>query len=137
MVCSRIDLSTATWRRSSYSNSSGGGDCLEVADGHTGIVPVRDSKRPEGPALAIAASAWTPFVESVKPSRPAATSSRTLRAALVRGHRRDVSRTSAVSRSVGTPLRPRHEAESSRLITTRCVPWVADSGVARRVGRPG
>ncbi|MER5847978.1 DUF397 domain-containing protein [Streptomyces sp. NPDC002012] len=96
MVCSRIDLSTATWRRSSYIDSSGG-DCLEVADGHTGIVPVRDSKRPEGPALAIAASAWTPFVESVKPSRPAATSSRPLRTALVRGHRRDVSRTSAVS----------------------------------------
>ncbi|MFF3122702.1 DUF397 domain-containing protein [Streptomyces sp. NPDC057908] len=51
-------MSTATWRRSSYIDSSGG-DCLEVADGHTGIVPVRDSKRPEGPALAIAASAWT------------------------------------------------------------------------------
>ncbi|MFD7494631.1 DUF397 domain-containing protein [Streptomyces sp. NPDC059832] len=65
MACTPIDLSTAIWRRSSYSNTSGG-DCLEVADGHQDLVPVRDSKRPEGPALVIAASAWTPFVEAVK-----------------------------------------------------------------------
>lgn len=67
MACTPIDLSTAIWRRSSYSNTSGG-DCLEVADGHQDLVPVRDSKRPEGPALVIAASAWTPFVEAVKAS---------------------------------------------------------------------
>ncbi|MFF4174543.1 DUF397 domain-containing protein [Streptomyces sp. NPDC001750] len=36
-------LRTATWRKSSYSNGDGG-DCLEVADGHLGLVPVRDSK---------------------------------------------------------------------------------------------
>ncbi|MER8086211.1 DUF397 domain-containing protein [Streptomyces sp. NPDC094048] len=62
-----LDLRAATWRKSSCSNGDGG-DCLEVADGHTGVVPVRDSKRPEGPALVIAASAWTPFVEAVKAS---------------------------------------------------------------------
>ncbi|MFB6991551.1 MULTISPECIES: DUF397 domain-containing protein [unclassified Streptomyces] len=62
-----LDLSIAAWRKSSYSNGSGG-DCLEVADGHPGVVPVRDSKRPEGPALVIPASAWTPFVEAVKAS---------------------------------------------------------------------
>ncbi|WP_405687170.1 DUF397 domain-containing protein [Streptomyces sp. NBC_00057] len=62
-----LDLSMATRRKSSYSNGSGG-DCLEVADGHPGIVPVRDSKRPEGPALVIPASARTPFVEAVKAS---------------------------------------------------------------------
>ncbi|MFI5768589.1 DUF397 domain-containing protein [Streptomyces sp. NPDC051658] len=67
MVRTPIDLSAAIWRRSSHSNSSGG-DCLEVADGHQDLVPVRDSKRPEGPALVIAASAWTPFVEAVKAS---------------------------------------------------------------------
>ncbi|MER6499843.1 DUF397 domain-containing protein [Streptomyces sp. NPDC001455] len=88
MVCSRFELSAATWRKSSYSNPSGGdclevaqefahwrksthsntagGDCLEVADGRPGIVPVRDSKRPEGPVLVLPASAWTPFIDSVK-----------------------------------------------------------------------
>ncbi|MEV1037846.1 DUF397 domain-containing protein [Streptomyces sp. NBC_01732] len=65
MACTPIDLNTAIWRRSSHSNTSGG-DCLEVADGRQGLVPVRDSKRPEGPVLVIPASAWTPFVEAVK-----------------------------------------------------------------------
>ncbi|WP_398690144.1 DUF397 domain-containing protein [Streptomyces atratus] len=51
--------------RSSHSNSSGG-NCLEAADIHPDLVPVRDSKRPEGPVLVIPASAWTPFVEAVK-----------------------------------------------------------------------
>ncbi|MFJ1884129.1 MULTISPECIES: DUF397 domain-containing protein [unclassified Streptomyces] len=60
-----LDLSAATWRKSSHSNGDGG-NCLEVADGHHGLVPVRDSKRPEGPMLVIPASAWTPFVEAVK-----------------------------------------------------------------------
>lgn len=35
------------WRKSSYSGG-GNGECLEVADGHP-VVPVRDSKRPQGP----------------------------------------------------------------------------------------
>ncbi|MCX4676537.1 DUF397 domain-containing protein [Streptomyces sp. NBC_01433] len=67
MARNPVDLSTAIWRRSSHSNSSGG-DCLEVADGHQDLVPVRDSKRPEGPALVVHASAWSPFIESVKAS---------------------------------------------------------------------
>ncbi|GAA3039865.1 DUF397 domain-containing protein [Kitasatospora sp. NPDC127116] len=37
------------WRKSSYSN--GDGDCVEVAEGIAGMVPVRDSKDPHGPAL--------------------------------------------------------------------------------------
>ncbi|RPK58657.1 DUF397 domain-containing protein [Streptomyces sp. ADI95-17] len=60
-----FDLSAATWRKSSHSNGDGG-NCLEVADGHQDLVPVRDSKRPEGPVLVIPASAWAPFVEAVK-----------------------------------------------------------------------
>ncbi|MFC8537216.1 DUF397 domain-containing protein [Streptomyces sp. NPDC057249] len=59
------DLTAAIWRKSSYSNTSGG-NCLEVADGHAGLVPVRDSKRPDGPALVVNAAAWAPFIESVK-----------------------------------------------------------------------
>ncbi|MFG3407833.1 DUF397 domain-containing protein [Streptomyces sp. NPDC048142] len=56
------DLSTATWRKSSYSDG-GLNNCIEVADGYPGLVPVRDSKTPTGPALLIAAPAWAAFVE--------------------------------------------------------------------------
>ncbi|MGW7521414.1 DUF397 domain-containing protein [Streptomyces sp. NPDC054796] len=60
-----IDLSAVTWRKSTYSN---GGDvnCVEVADGFPGVVPVRDSKRPEGPALVIPAASWAAFVAGVR-----------------------------------------------------------------------
>ncbi|MEV7253170.1 DUF397 domain-containing protein [Streptomyces cyaneofuscatus] len=56
------DLSTATWRKSSYSDG-GPNNCIEVADGYPGLVPVRDSKTPTGPALLITAPAWAAFVE--------------------------------------------------------------------------
>ncbi|WP_405807722.1 DUF397 domain-containing protein [Streptomyces sp. NBC_00210] len=74
------DLSAATWRKSSYSGASGGdclevatwrksthsggdgGNCLEVADHHPGIVPVRDSKNPDGPKLVFRAAAWSVFI---------------------------------------------------------------------------
>ncbi|MEU9119212.1 DUF397 domain-containing protein [Streptomyces sp. NPDC048506] len=59
------ELSTATWRKSSYSNDDGG-HCIEVADGFPGVVPVRDSKNPAGPTLAIPADAWTEFIDSLK-----------------------------------------------------------------------
>ncbi|MCT2542570.1 MULTISPECIES: DUF397 domain-containing protein [Streptomyces] len=65
MTCTPIDLISTMRHRSSHSNSSGG-NCLEAADIHPDLVPVRDSKRPEGPVLVIPASAWTPFVEAVK-----------------------------------------------------------------------
>ncbi|MFF9114559.1 DUF397 domain-containing protein [Streptomyces massasporeus] len=55
----------ARWRKSTYSNGTGG-DCLEVCDSHTAVVPVRDSKAPHGPVLTITAPAWTSFVTSLK-----------------------------------------------------------------------
>ena len=58
------DLSTVTWHKSSYSGG-GGGDCLEVADGHPTLVPVRDSKNPLGPKLVFRADAWSAFVDSL------------------------------------------------------------------------
>ncbi|WP_329038299.1 DUF397 domain-containing protein [Streptomyces sp. NBC_00178] len=62
---SRIpDLSTTAWRKSSYSDG-GDNNCLEVADGFAGLVPVRDSKVPTGPALLVTAPAWTDFVAFV------------------------------------------------------------------------
>lgn len=59
------ELSTARWRSSSYSNSNGG-ECVEVSDDFPGIVPVRDSKNPGGPALVVPAAAWSDFVSSLK-----------------------------------------------------------------------
>ncbi|MEU7050481.1 DUF397 domain-containing protein [Streptomyces eurythermus] len=65
MASSRIDLSDALWMKSSYSNA-GGGDCVEVASDFPGLVPVRDSKLPDGPTLILPAAAWTPFITALK-----------------------------------------------------------------------
>ncbi|MFI0154080.1 DUF397 domain-containing protein [Streptomyces lydicus] len=62
-----IDLSTVTWRKSSYSNQDGG-ECIEVADNHPTLVPVRDSKDPHRTALVFPAAAWSAFVTAVKGS---------------------------------------------------------------------
>ncbi|MFE5587592.1 DUF397 domain-containing protein [Kitasatospora sp. NPDC056531] len=59
----RVDLSSASWVKSSYSNN--GGDCVEVA-AVPGLAPVRDSKDPEGPALVFPAEAWMSFVAAVR-----------------------------------------------------------------------
>ncbi|GFE15956.1 hypothetical protein Sgleb_40030 [Streptomyces glebosus] len=60
-----IDLSTVTWRKSSYSNSDGG-QCIEVSDDFSTLVPVRDSKDPHGPALLFDAATWSSFVTAVR-----------------------------------------------------------------------
>lgn len=60
------DLSNASWRKSSYSNGQGG-DCIEVAHGIPGAVPVRDSKlASDSPVLLIPAPAWDRFVTSLR-----------------------------------------------------------------------
>lgn len=60
---SRIpDLSTATWRKSSYSDG-GDNNCVEVSDTFPTLVPVRDSKTPTGPVLLLAPAAWSAFVD--------------------------------------------------------------------------
>ncbi|MFD3919069.1 DUF397 domain-containing protein [Streptomyces sp. NPDC058595] len=62
----RPDLTQAAWRKSSYSNSDGG-QCVEVSDGFLpGVVPVRDSKVPGGPALVFPARAWQAFVQTLR-----------------------------------------------------------------------
>ncbi|MFC5250258.1 DUF397 domain-containing protein [Streptomyces nigrescens] len=58
-------LAAASWRKSSYSNQDGG-QCIEVTDDFPAIVPVRDSKAPHGPALLFGAPAWASFVTAVK-----------------------------------------------------------------------
>jgi hypothetical protein len=52
------------WRKSSY--SSGMENCIEVADGFPGAVPVRDSKAPCSPALVFSVDGWSSFVAAVK-----------------------------------------------------------------------
>ncbi|WP_431682252.1 DUF397 domain-containing protein [Kitasatospora sp. KL5] len=59
------DLSAAIWRKSSFSGGTGG-DCVEVAGGLGGVVPVRDSKDPSGPALVFSAEAWRAFLDGVR-----------------------------------------------------------------------
>ncbi|GGO16925.1 DUF397 domain-containing protein [Micromonospora parathelypteridis] len=56
-----MDLTNATWRKSRRSGSSGG-NCVEVADNLPGVIGVRDSKDPSGPALAFGPAAWRAFV---------------------------------------------------------------------------
>ncbi|MFI0017915.1 DUF397 domain-containing protein [Streptomyces griseus] len=61
------ETTTPQWVKSSYSDN--GGTCVEWAPrtaSATGIVPVRDSKNPGGPALTVRAAAFTSFVAGVK-----------------------------------------------------------------------
>ncbi|MFH8383899.1 DUF397 domain-containing protein [Kitasatospora sp. NPDC018058] len=60
-----VDLTDASWRKSSYSGTNGGA-CIEVADGFAGVMPVRDSKDPSGPALVFSAIAWQAFATAVR-----------------------------------------------------------------------
>ncbi|MFJ9246009.1 DUF397 domain-containing protein [Streptomyces sp. NPDC101776] len=49
------------WFKSSYSDSSNGNDCVEIAaTPHT--IHVRDSKHTHGSHLALAPTTWTDFV---------------------------------------------------------------------------
>ncbi|MFD9487881.1 DUF397 domain-containing protein [Streptomyces sp. NPDC059991] len=55
------------WFTSSYSGN--GGQCVQVATNLAatrGMVPVRDSKTPNGPALNLPAGAFSSFVASLK-----------------------------------------------------------------------
>ncbi|MFD6286988.1 DUF397 domain-containing protein [Streptomyces sp. NPDC060205] len=58
-------IGAARWRKSTHSGGDGGEDCVEVADGVPGIIPVRDSKAVAGPVLLIGPRAWTEFIDAV------------------------------------------------------------------------
>ncbi|MEU5207902.1 DUF397 domain-containing protein [Streptomyces sp. NPDC020742] len=85
-----LDLAAARWIKSSYSDGSGG-DCIEISPDFAwtkssysegnggacleftralhephGLVPVRDSKNPDGPALIFPTPQWTSFVTAIK-----------------------------------------------------------------------
>ena len=58
------DLSHAIWRKATASGNSG--NCVEVAQNLPGIVVVRDSKDPAGPALAFSPVDWAAFTSGVR-----------------------------------------------------------------------
>jgi len=57
-----MDLSTASWRKSSWSNANG---CVEVAFVEDQVA-VRDSKDRSGPVLVFTAHEWAAFVGGVR-----------------------------------------------------------------------
>ena len=57
-------LRAAKWRKSSHSNPSG--NCVEIARLPGQRVAVRDSWRPDGPALLFSQAAWEVFLRGVR-----------------------------------------------------------------------
>ncbi|WP_262703433.1 MULTISPECIES: DUF397 domain-containing protein [Streptomyces] len=62
------DISPLQWRKSSYSNGSGG-NCIEIAELASGGTAVRDSKDPGGSVIGVSHRAWGDFVEAVRDGR--------------------------------------------------------------------
>ncbi|MFF0390843.1 DUF397 domain-containing protein [Kitasatospora sp. NPDC004615] len=63
-------MTEPVWFKSSY--SSNGGECVEVARNLVaaeGIVPVRDSKDPEGAHLRFGPASFDAFIDAVKAGR--------------------------------------------------------------------
>jgi Domain of unknown function (DUF397) len=60
-----MDLTSAEWHKSSYSNGNGG-QCVEVARNLPGVVAVRDSKDPQGPELIFEPAQWLTFTGAIK-----------------------------------------------------------------------
>lgn len=58
-------LNNAAWRKSSYSNPQGG-ECVEVAQGTPGLVPVRDSKDVARGVLTLHPSTWDALTTALK-----------------------------------------------------------------------
>ncbi|MGW2370152.1 DUF397 domain-containing protein [Streptomyces sp. NPDC001667] len=65
MPIDRPDLPIAVWRKSTYSDLNDN-ECVEVADRQfPGIVPIRDSKNPHGPAITPPTAAWSTFITAI------------------------------------------------------------------------
>lgn len=60
----RAQLRAAKWRKSRHSNPSG--NCVEMARLPGEQVAVRDSRRPDGPALLFTLAAWELFLHGVR-----------------------------------------------------------------------
>lgn len=62
------DLSLAVWRKSSYSDG-GDNNCVEIAEGCPALVPVRDSKIPDGPVIVFGTAPWAGFLNALTGNR--------------------------------------------------------------------
>ncbi|MDF5754666.1 DUF397 domain-containing protein [Spongiactinospora sp. TRM90649] len=60
-----VNLNAAIWRKATASTDMGG-QCVEVATNLPGIVAVRDSKNPAGPALLFSPTEWNRFLSTLK-----------------------------------------------------------------------
>jgi len=66
-----MDLTGATWRKSSYSGGKGGA-CVEVRvepgtkEGSDYVITMRDSKHPAGPVLTFTPDEWHAFTLGVQ-----------------------------------------------------------------------
>jgi hypothetical protein len=67
-VPASTDLHDVRWLRSSY--STGANNCVETGRPHAGppagLLAVRDSKVPAGPALLFSPESWTEFVTALR-----------------------------------------------------------------------
>jgi hypothetical protein len=59
-----IGLDAPSWRKSSYSNGTGG-NCIEVGTPLT-HTPIRDSKDPHGPTLTFPSPAFAAFLTALR-----------------------------------------------------------------------
>ncbi|WP_309114728.1 DUF397 domain-containing protein [Saccharothrix sp.] len=58
----RLDTVFTNWRKSSHSQPTPNGDCLEV--GRSGAsIGVRDTKRPDGCVLVFSRNSWRAFLD--------------------------------------------------------------------------
>ena len=67
----QMDLTGATWRKSSFSGGNGG-TCVEIAivpgskEGSEYVIAMRDSRRPDGPVLIFTPAEWEAFTLGVQ-----------------------------------------------------------------------
>ena len=63
-----LDLVSVEWVKSSYSDANGG-NCIEFSRARCtahGLVPIRDSKVPDGDVITVPAAGWSSFLQAVK-----------------------------------------------------------------------
>ncbi|MEV5414462.1 DUF397 domain-containing protein [Thermopolyspora sp. NPDC052614] len=60
-----MDLTEAKWRKSTHSGGNEG-NCVEIATNLPGVVAIRDSKNPTGPALTFTPDDWHTFLTRVR-----------------------------------------------------------------------
>ncbi|MEV1010120.1 DUF397 domain-containing protein [Streptomyces sp. NPDC049881] len=62
-----MPVTVSEWVKSSYSDGDGG-QCVECSPVHlrdVGVMPLRDSKVPHGPVVAVRRAAWGTFLKAL------------------------------------------------------------------------